>query len=625
MEIFAGGFLGVDVFFVISGYLITQVLMAGISSGNGSISSFMIRRIKRILPALAVVVLASTAVANIVLFPGDLSAFNDSVIASSIFSSNIYFWRQSGYFDIENNLKPLLHTWSLGVEMQFYILFAFFFFMVRRYSEKIILLLVGMGFVISFLIWIYGSINHPVANFFLLPTRVWEFLLGSLAAFLLKNNVIERTPHFLSELLSMTGLGLIFGSIFLLNELTPILGFLNLLPTVGTALILVFANSAKAVKSFLCVKPLVGVGLVSYSAYLWHQPVFGFARHRLIEEPDTWECGLLALLCLALAFISYKVIEIPFREGGIASRFSIGFGMFSLLVGISTTLYQSSIGEALLKKSNVSDPHHHSNCMFFEEETKGRTIEELLEDPCIYPAGNSANEVYIVGDSHASVLQAPVQQYLKGSAKATSFSSTGAPPFFKALDSNVAEFHRAVLARGKINRNLSAVILTARWSLYLRSSDFEKSGWASIPSWNPFKGRENAENLVKMELEHLIEAWLESGVLVIFVTDYPTNGKKLGRKFAKAQKYDYPLAMLGDSVRRIDYQDWIGPVRSVVSKYESNPLFSVVDSYLVACGAVSECPMADGRGLILSGDANHASGAGSDTIGLRISEILTEW
>jgi len=182
-SLFSGGYVGVDVFFVISGYLITGIVMAEVTRGTFSIADFYERRIRRILPALFLVVVVCVPVAFLVLLPADLKEFGQSLIAVATFSSNVFFWSQSGYFHGAAELKPLLHTWSLAVEEQFYVLFPLLLLFMWRWGRKWTVAILLTLAVASLLLAEWGALNKPIATFFLLPTRAWELLLGSLVAF----------------------------------------------------------------------------------------------------------------------------------------------------------------------------------------------------------------------------------------------------------------------------------------------------------------------------------------------------------------------------------------------------------------------------------------------------------
>lgn len=311
-ELFSGGFVGVDVFFVISGYLITTIIVNEMDDGKFSLLNFYERRARRILPALFCVVLCCIPFAWFLLLPSDMKDFAQSLVAVSTFSSNILFWRESGYFDTAAELKPLLHTWSLAVEEQFYILFPLFLIVAWRFGKRAIVWTLIASFAISLAVAQWGAYNKPAATFFLLPTRAWELLIGSFAAFYLQRGSIS-TPLRLNNLLSAAGLLAILYAVFAFDEATPFPSLYALVPTVGTVLVILFALKGTLTHTVLSLRGVVAVGLISYSLYLWHQPVFAFWRHYSVFEPTHTQMSVLSLLCLPLAFFTYRFVEAPFR------------------------------------------------------------------------------------------------------------------------------------------------------------------------------------------------------------------------------------------------------------------------------------------------------------------------
>lgn len=310
---FSGGFIGVDVFFVISGFLITGLILKEQDAGKFSLANFWVRRIRRIIPAATVVVVTVLVAGFFLLLPSDFEDLGKSTIAQQLMLSNVYFWRNTGYFDGPADLKPLLHTWSLAVEEQFYLGYPFLLMFLHRWGRKatfVTLMVLGLG---SLAISEYGVHHHPSATFFLLPTRAWELLIGGLICFLPKPN---RMPSWFLALVSWLSLAAILGAAWFYNSNTPFPGLAALLPCVATAL-LIYVNTVRLSfpAAVLATKPMVVVGLMSYSLYLWHWPVLAFARYWIIES-QTFAFSLLAVVAsVPLAFVSWKYVETPLRRG----------------------------------------------------------------------------------------------------------------------------------------------------------------------------------------------------------------------------------------------------------------------------------------------------------------------
>lgn len=348
-ETFSGGFVGVDVFFVISGYLITTIILVELERGTFSIAGFYERRARRILPALFIVMLVCLPFAWFWLLPSDMKEFSRSLVAVSVFASNFLFLRNSGYFDSAAELKPLLHTWSLAVEEQYYIFFPLLLMLSWRLGKRWLLVLLGIVGIASLALAQWASLARPAVAFYVLITRGWELLIGAFAAFYLANKTAPAyTSRYVAEVAGWSGLLLMMFSVLSYNRLTPFPGFYALVPTVGTVLIILFANQETAIGRFVGNKALVGVGLISYSAYLWHQPIFAFARHQTLIEPDDRLFAVLSIAALVLAYFSWKYVERPFRNKVNFSRarifiYSLAGSMFFVLVGMLGDHYNNRI------------------------------------------------------------------------------------------------------------------------------------------------------------------------------------------------------------------------------------------------------------------------------------------
>jgi peptidoglycan/LPS O-acetylase OafA/YrhL len=350
-EVFSGGFVGVDVFFVISGYLITTIIHEEIREGDFSLVRFYERRIRRILPALIVVSLACIPFAWLWMLPGEFDRFSQSLVAVNIFASNFLFLRENGYFAAASELKPLLHTWSLAVEEQFYVLFPLFLLLTSRLGLKVSLGLLMVLAMFSLGLSEWGARSYPALNFYLLPTRAWELGAGAILAM----GITERdgTAGWLGQVASAAGLGMIVSALFLFDRFLPTPSFWALVPVIGTALILVFARQDTLVGKLLGWKPVVGIGLISYSAYLWHQPLFAFARIRLWDGVSDWAYLALSGLALVVAYFSWRFVEQPFRNKSVFSRKTI----FSSAAGCSVVLIAFGVSGmktlAYLPASNI--------------------------------------------------------------------------------------------------------------------------------------------------------------------------------------------------------------------------------------------------------------------------------
>lgn len=338
----SGGYIGVDVFFVISGFLITGILVRELNAGQFSLLGFYERRARRILPALFLVLLVTALVGAFVMLPYELAALGRGILAVLLFVSNVLFWRESGYFAAASELNPLLHTWSLAVEEQYYILFPLALAACWRWFPRGVVPLMVLVTVGSLALAEFLSVRMPSANFYLLPTRAWELLAGSLTAlFLLR----RRAPEgWLAEALGIAGLGAIVFAILTYDAATPFPSLWALVPVLGTVAIIVAASPGTLVGKLLGTAPFVGIGLISYSAYLWHQPLFAFAR--LLDPDHHPQQGImliLAVVALVLAWLSWRFVERPFRRRDAFTR-----GRIFALSGLTSAAFAAIAAVAIV-------------------------------------------------------------------------------------------------------------------------------------------------------------------------------------------------------------------------------------------------------------------------------------
>ena len=361
IEPFTGGFIGVDVFFVISGYLITTLLVNDIENNKFSIIKFYERRARRILPAMFFVMLFCIPFALQWMTPDQLKDFSLSIVAVSLFISNLFFWRESEYFSTASEQKPMLHTWSLAVEEQYYLLFPIFLIFFWRFGKNRVFWIIVILSAISLMISEWGWRNQPKASFYLAPTRAWELFAGSIAAFILGMRHIKG-----NNFLSLVGLGGILFSIVYYNESTPFPSFHTLVPVLGTVLIILFSNKETFVAKLLSTKVLVSLGLISYSTYLWHQPLFAFARIRFFDELEMGLGTSLLIFALSifLGYLTWRFIEKPFRKSEIKA-FEVSRTIF-VLASLGTLFFVSfGIGtNKYWAKKGYEGEHFNAGCRF---------------------------------------------------------------------------------------------------------------------------------------------------------------------------------------------------------------------------------------------------------------------
>ncbi|QNH04853.1 acyltransferase [Pseudomonas sp. B11D7D] len=313
VQFFSGGYVGVDVFFVISGYLISAIILSDLDAGSFSLYRFYERRARRILPALFLVVALCALVSWHVLLSRDMKDFSQSVVATVLFSSNFLFWRESGYFDVAADLKPLLHTWSLAVEEQYYVFFPVLLLFLARFRWFFFAAFLVGVLCLSFALAQLWLFKDAAASFYLLPMRIWEFLVGALVALFVRKRFFSLGGG-ASQVASFAGLLLVLLPVFLFDKVTPFPGLYAIFPVLGAGLVIMYAKPGTLVCSVLSSRILVAIGLVSYSAYLFHQPIFAFARYLSPSALGLLEALALMIVVFFMAYLSWRYIEGPFRD-----------------------------------------------------------------------------------------------------------------------------------------------------------------------------------------------------------------------------------------------------------------------------------------------------------------------
>jgi peptidoglycan/LPS O-acetylase OafA/YrhL len=492
-QTFSGGFVGVDIFFVISGYLITSIILAEMEAGTFTLANFYERRARRILPALFVVMALCLPFAWLWLLPQDMKSFSQSLVAVSAFASNVLFWRTSGYFDTAAELKPLLHTWSLAVEEQYYLLFPLFVLLTWRFGKTWILKSLVVVFIISLASAHWGATTHPVFTFFLLPTRGWELLLGGFIAFYFSLGHKQASHKWLNELGSLIGVVLIAYSIFSFDSKTPFPSLYTLVPTVGTALIIFFTTPQTSTGKLLGSKIFVGVGLISYSAYLYHQPLLAFAKHRSIDEPSSLLIGLLIAATFCLAYFSWRFVEAPFRNKQRINRkqlftlcilASFAFALFGL-IGHLNKGYKFRLSDEVLAYTNIQKEHEELR------DDNGCNVEaNYVLAGCVKGDKTKLPKFALVGDSHAVALAFELDKsFSKVGYSFLQYTKNACPfaPFINHSSAtlNCDKYQKAYLKDFESN-NVETYIVAGRWAYYLNDSNFnnEEGGIESARGLN---------------------------------------------------------------------------------------------------------------------------------------------
>jgi len=464
-ELFSGGFVGVDVFFVISGYLITSLLIEDIENKRFSILHFYERRARRILPALLFVTLVCIPFAWMWMLPSQMKDFSQSLIAVSLFASNILFWRESGYFDTAVEEKPLLHTWSLAVEEQYYVLFPIFLILAWRFGKNRVFWMIVVMAAFSLLLSEWGWRNKAIANFYLIPTRAWELFAGSIAAFVVQKQGTQK-----NNLLALFGLSAIVFSIFFYDESTPFPSVYALVPVIGVVLLVLFADKDTFTAKLLSTKGFVGIGLISYSAYLWHQPILAFGRIYISQELPLSFILATIFATTILAYITWKYIESPFRSKSLLSSKNIAVtslvGLLTLcatgILYLNDSLPSRAI-DAYLKNitpTSSSSMQLENECFLLNEE-----LANFAHD-CASPEEGKFN-LLLIGDSHAAALY-PGFDSLSDTINVDLMSATNCLPIVTQFPKNKSQ--NATSRCSLINNQVIEAIRTKHYDIILLSA-----------------------------------------------------------------------------------------------------------------------------------------------------------
>jgi peptidoglycan/LPS O-acetylase OafA/YrhL len=581
-EIFGGGFVGVDVFFVISGYLITSIIINDIEKERFSIINFYERRARRILPALFFIMLITIPFAWMWMIPTQLSDYSQSLIAVSLFASNILFWRESGYFDAAAEEKPLLHTWSLAVEEQYYLLFPVFLFFAWRFGKNKVFWAIVFIAAISLIISELGWRKYPSANFYLAPARAWELLAGSMAAFIIQKKGIQK-----SNLLAFIGLSFILVSVFIFDKSTPFPSLYAILPVVGVFLIVLYGDKETLVGRLLGNKILVGIGLISYSAYLWHQPIFAFTRIRLLNYPSDLLMIFLCLISIFLAYFSWRYIEKPFRSKNIVNKKQI------LIFSLSGVLFFTSIGflghfgviKSKFKAATFANWRDESLCIV-SKTTDFDLVKDEMKERCHSPKGN--NNFILIGDSHAESLSKNLRLMIekRGGNLITLLHNACLPvpgtsryPFQQKCVENKEAYWKFIQSSN------ATVILSARWRLHLEGPRFNNlEGGVEYGNNSLNSVISSDKNIFKYTEQFFEESAIKNSIII--VNQIPEAGWNVPNRNARMKELHGVQADITTSYKV--YEDANLRVNDMFNRLMNNSRIKVISTEKLVCNTLYE-------------------------------------
>jgi peptidoglycan/LPS O-acetylase OafA/YrhL len=466
---FRGGFVGVDVFFVISGYLIGSLILQDVSVGDFSLAGFYARRVRRIAPAFVLMAGSVAGLAYFLLLPAEYLRLAWSTLFAAFSMSNVYFSNHIGYFDAPAGTQILLHTWSLGVEEQFYLVFPWLVLLTTRYAPKFLVLCLGLLWIGSFGLSAVGAFENPQSTFFLAPARAWELLLGVLLAIQPWTAALSGRPR---NLMALLGVAMIGVSIFVYSVETPFPGAAALVPCAGAALIIAAGQSGDSlVRRMLSLPPIVFIGLISYSLYLWHWPVIIFERSDA-EFLNTPTRVLIIVYSFALAILSWQFVEKPFRraksvpDAQVIVRGLVGVGVLAIAAGFiivndGFVARFSPAARAYAGYLDYGQTHFREGSCFVVGPS---TFLNFDREKCLRREDGRQNYL-LIGDSHAAQLWYGLSELLDG-VHVLQATTAGCKPQFaqaKAQATSCSRMMDYVFSDYLANNRVDRLLVAGRW------------------------------------------------------------------------------------------------------------------------------------------------------------------
>ena len=643
----SGGFVGVDIFFVISGFLITSILHRQISAGTFSIINFYERRARRILPALFAVILATLAVSYFVFMPAEFEDTAASALATVFFVSNILFWSETGYFSPGIYDRPLLHTWSLAIEEQFYIFFPPLMMLLAFLKQRPRLVIGGVT-LLSFALSAMTTSMRPDMAYYLLPWRAWELGVGAFIALSIADIQIRRG---LREVLSLLGLAMIAYAIVSFDKATVFPGAAALLPVAGAGLLLICGGRGDILSDrVLSTGPMVGLGLISYSLYLWHWPVIVFYQQLTLERPALGGVIVVVGLSILLAWLSWRFIEAPFRrhsapkseltEGMVWSRRGI-FGAsltsgllisaLSLMVmlgqGWSWRLPEDAVRLAAFRE----DKHPRLR----ECTARGANAWRAPADACVFGPPKDQPEdgpnIAIWGDSHAAALLPEIEAAaFRGSHRVAYLSRSGCLPVrnVERLDGQTGrcvDYGNASMEFILNTPSFDTVILVSRYAMaakgYLVDYGLAERDFGPTLFEDAETGRwpEDARlDQLMGKLEEAVTLMTDAGLTVAVVYPIPEIGHKVPETLAKLSLQGRPISDFG--LTRADFDARNREIIARLDQITERSGALQIRPYEMLCDAELCRTYRDGAALYY--DDDHLSSAGAALLGSELDRVM---
>ena len=646
--LFAGGYIGVDVFFVISGYLITRILLSDMQRSNFSFVKFYERRARRILPALLTVTACTSVAAWYLLMPDGLLEYGRSLVATALFVANIFFLKLDNYTAELIAHRPLLHMWSLGIEEQFYIFFPPLLLVFFRYCRKYLTLMFTLIFLCSLLFSEYASLHHPGANFYLAPSRAWELLGGGILAWFEINDRRLVSPKF-SAILSLLSMVTILGFAVIADESLRHPSLYTLPPVLATMILILTLDCKSITRTVLTARPMVWTGLISYSLYLWHQPVFAFTRIRLERPLLSSEKFFLLIVCFLLGMLSYYLVERPTRNRRVTSNrtiwsIALGGSLCIAIFGMSIHL-----GEGFPTRYNAAKILADSRQNRYAPDQGSRKCKNFVVEEGYCQFKGPASDGYTLitlGDSHIRTLDAPIVHNLSKLDFVENFIPLNSGTSFFSLDLdilmeqsqkktplNLVEYNSSRYA--VIQQFTQQIVVTGgRLPLYLENTRFENlEGGIELGDRCWFISGET-DNLTPLTFEEVLTSYqqtiselLQSGMKVVLIYPIPEVGWDVPKEMASRASEKNIETTLKKYPLHTSYQVFRARSARAYQLYDAIPdhpdLLRIYPEHIL-CQA-DRCLTHDSTSLYYRDD-NHLSFYGASLLLEHMHErMLTKW
>jgi peptidoglycan/LPS O-acetylase OafA/YrhL len=611
-----GGFVGVDIFFVISGYLISGIIFRGLDRGTFSFSDFYSRRVKRIFPALLIVLVVVTVFGWVSLYSDEYQSLGKHVAAGAGFVSNIVLWKEAGYFDPAGDLKPLLHLWSLGIEEQFYLLWPplFYFVWKRRINPLLAISAIALG---SFALNAYWIRDHEIRTFYLPATRCWELALGGILAYVqMRRSSVAGSP-LSRNVQAAIGALLLVAAIEGLTKFQQFPGWRALLPTLGSFLLIAAGPDAWVNRRLLANRVMVFFGLISYPLYLWHWPLLSFQR--IIGSRELPTERLLATLAVAvmLAWLTYRFIERPIRSGDWRLRPALTLAMGITLIGatgcliFAQDLRPRSAGYRLDRIIAASAPNTFS--------FPGPHLKQLSNDETpIMGQGEGRPKVLFIGDSEVEQYYPRIDSLLTADPAGTRgviYSSKGGCPPLPQVHEDHLPGCDGLIERGIAlakNPDIDTIVVAADWAGYFLGVNTEDQAYYFEDHGT--KGMlqntmgSDASNKAFFAFEAMIRGFTSAKKTVYIVLPSPTGPIFRPRAMITRSFSDFSFRIRDLDISTADLESRLGPVVAKLRAIAARTGALTIDPIASLCeGAI--CPVLAPDGLPIYRDASHLNPA----------------